>query len=167
MGDVMKDLADAFSGESQANRKYTIFASKAEQEGLPNIALLFKAAAEAEAVHAQAHLRVIGGVKSTKENLEAAIRGEAHEFKEMYPSFIKDAEEEGNKSALISFKNANAVEEIHHNLYKEALEAVEKGQDLPKRDIYVCQICGNTVYGEPPERCPICNAPRKRFKKIE
>jgi rubrerythrin len=165
MADVMKDLADAFAGESQANRRYLAFAKKAEEDGFPNVARLFRAAADAETVHALAHFSVMGGVKSTKENIQSAIEGEAHEFKEMYPGFIEDAESEGNSAAATSFRAANAVEEIHHRLYSEALEAVEKGEDISETDIYVCQVCGNTVYGEPPEKCPICGQAREKFKK--
>ncbi len=167
MTDVMDDLADAFAGESQANRKYLAFAKKADEEGFSNIAKLFRAAADAETVHALNHLRVMGGIKSTKENIEAAVGGESHEFNEMYPGFIKDAEASGNQNALMSFQSANAVEEIHYNLYNEALEALDKDDDLPARDVHVCQICGNTVYGEPPESCPICSAPKEQFKKID
>ena len=124
------NLQAAFAGESQANRKYLAFAAKADAEGHPQIAKLFRAAAAAETVHAHAHLRVMGGVKDTKQNLQAAIAGEAHEFKEMYPGFIKEAEAEGNKAAVISFRNANAVEKTHHDLYSKALEALEAGKDL-------------------------------------
>ena len=110
------DLQAAFAGESQANRKYLAFAAKAEAEGRPQIAKLFRAAAAAETVHAHAHLRVMGGVKDTKQNLQAAIAGEAHEFKEMYPAFIKDAQAEGNTEAVTSFRNANSVERTHYEL---------------------------------------------------
>ena len=116
------DLAAAFAGESQANRKYLAFAKVAEKEGKSQIAKLFKAAAAAETVHAHNHLKEMGGIKSTIENLKAAIGGEHHEFTKMYPEFIKDAEKDENKGALRSFTVANQVEETHHGLYKEALE---------------------------------------------
>ena len=122
------NLQAAFAGESQANRKYLAFAAKAEAEGHPQIAKLFRAAAAAETVHAHAHLRVMGGVKDTKQNLQAAIEGEGYEFKEMYPGFIKEAEAEGNKAAVISFRNANAVEKTHYGLYSKALETLEPGR---------------------------------------
>ena len=161
------NLKAAFAGESQANRTYLAFAKKAEADGYPQIARLFRAAAEAETVHAHAHLRVLGGVKSTAENLQAGVDGEAEEFKEMYPGFVSEAEAEGNKPAAISFKNAMAVEEIHHSLYGEALKTLNAGGDLPAAPIFVCGVCGNTVIGEAPETCPICGAPKSKFAEIQ
>jgi rubrerythrin len=161
------NLMEAFAGESQANRKYLAFAKKAEQDGLPQVAKLFRAAAEAETVHAHAHFRVLGGVRGTEENLKDAMEGEAHEFKNMYPAFLKEAEAEGNKAATISFRHALAVEEIHHGLYGDALEAVESGSDLPARSIHVCSVCGNTVYGDPPDVCPICGAKKVAFFPVK
>jgi len=161
------NLQSAFAGESQANRKYLAFAKRAEDEGLPQVAKLFRAAAEAETVHAHAHLRVLGGIQTTVANLQEAIAGEGHEFKEIYPPFLAEAENEGNKPAAFSFKNALAVEEIHHNLYTEALEAVKGGDDLPEAKIYVCPVCGNTVKDGVPDACPICNAPGKTFFEIQ
>jgi len=163
---TMENLQNAFAGESQANRKYLAFAKKAEEEGLPQVAKLFRAAAEAETVHAHTHLRVMGGIKNTAENLVAAIEGEGHEFKEMYPEFLAQARKEGMKPAEFSFKNALAVEEIHHGLYTKALEAVKSGGDLPATSIYVCPVCGNTVEGNVPETCPICNVPGSDFVEI-
>ena len=160
------NLQAAFAGESQANRTYLAFAAKADAEGHPQIAKLFRAAAAAETVHAHAHLRVLGGVKDTKQNLQVAIDGEGHEFKEMYPGFIKEAEAEGNKAAVISFRNANAVEEIHYGLYCKALETLATGKDLPAASIHVCEVCGNTVVGEVPDKCPICGAPKTKFKEV-
>lgn len=161
-----ENLQEAFAGESQANRKYLAFAKKADDEGLPQVAKLFRAAAEAETVHAHAHLRVIGGIQSTVENLKEAVAGEAEEFKNMYPKFLKEAQEEGNKPAEFSIKNALAVEEIHHGLYQKALEAVTKDYDLPTATIYVCPVCGNTVENTVPATCPICNIPGSRFVEI-
>ena len=163
---TMDNLKEAFAGESQANRKYLAFAKKAEADGLPQVAKLFRAAAEAETVHAHAHLRVMGGIKSTAENLEAAIEGEGSEFKEMYPKFVAEAQKEGLKPAESSFKNALAVEEIHHDLYSKALQSVKTGADLPATSIYVCPVCGNTVEGSVPDACPICNAPGSKFIEI-
>lgn len=162
-----KNLQEAFAGESQANRKYLAFAKKAEQDGFPQIAKLFRAAAEAETVHAHAHLRVMAGVKGTADNLDAAIEGEGFEYTEMYPKFLKEAEEEGNKPATFSFKHALAVEEIHHGLYTGALNAVKSSKDLPATDIYVCPVCGNTVCGSPPDKCPICNCAGEKFFHIQ
>lgn len=161
------NLEAAFAGESQANRKYLAFAQKAEADGFPQVAKLFRAAAAAETVHAHAHLRVMGGIKSTAENLRAAADGEGYEFREMYPPFLKQALEEGNKPAEISFKFALAVEEIHHGMYEEALKAVDEKKDLPGRKVHVCQVCGNTVYDEAPDKCPVCNAPQEKFLEID
>jgi rubrerythrin len=166
MSKTTDNLAAAFAGESQANRKYLAFAKKAGQDGFPEIAKLFKAAAEAETVHAHAHLRAMGGVKDTKENVKAAIAGEHHEFMTMYPGFIKIAEEEKNAAALPSFRFANAVEKVHHDLYTEALKALEAGKDLPKREVYVCPVCGNTVYDSAPDQCPVCKAKGSTFIRI-
>jgi len=160
------NLNEAFAGESQANRKYLAFAKKADADGYPQIARLFRAAAEAETIHAHAHLRVLGGVKDTAENLQAAIEGEGSEFKEMYPKFLAEAESEKNQGAATSFSNALAVERIHHGLYSEALETLNAGKDLAEAPIYVCGICGNTVVGEAPDKCPVCNAPKSRFAEV-
>lgn len=164
---TIDNLKDAFAGESQANRKYLAFAKKAEKDGFNQVAKLFRAAADAETVHAHAHLSAMGGIKSTEENLVSAVEGEAHEFKSMYPPYLKEAREEGKKAAEISFKFALAVEETHHNLYEAALESVKSGNDLPDRKIYVCEVCGHTVYDNAPEKCPVCNAPRSEFSEIE
>jgi rubrerythrin len=166
MSKTTDNLEAAFAGESQANRKYLAFAKKAGQDGFPEVAKLFKAAAEAETVHAHAHLRVLGGVKDTKENVKAAIAGEHHEFMTMYPEFIKTAEDEKNSAALTSFRFANAVEKVHHDLYSEALKALDAGHDLPKREVYVCPICGNTVYDSAPDQCAICKAKGSTFLRI-
>lgn len=161
------NLADAFAGESQANRKYLAFAKKADADGYSQVAKLFRAAAAAETVHAHAHLRVMKGVNDTADNLQAAIEGEGFEFQDMYPKFLAEAEEENNKGAAISFTNALAVERIHHTLYSDALNSVKDGNDLAAAKIYVCAICGNTVWGEPPDTCPVCNASKDRFAEIE
>ncbi|HSL92194.1 MAG TPA: rubrerythrin family protein [Candidatus Limnocylindrales bacterium] len=161
-----KNLKDAFAGESQANRMYLAFAQKAESEGFPQIAKLFRAAAAAETVHAHAHFRVMGGVKETAGNLQTAINGEGYEFRQMYPGFLKEAEAEKITGAAVSFRNALAVEKIHHDLYSEALESLKKGKDLPPQDIFVCEVCGNTVYGHAPDKCPICGAPKAKFTKV-
>jgi len=164
MSKTEQNLKDAFAGESQANRKYLAFAKKAEAEGFKQVARLFRAAAEAETVHAHNHLKELGGIKSTKENLQEAINGESYEFQKMYPQMIKDAEAEGNKGALRSFNYANDVEKIHAALYKKALENLGKSPDA---DMYVCQVCGYTVEGEAPDECPVCKAKKQSFKKID
>ncbi len=159
-------LMEAFAGESQANRKYLAFAKKAEAEGFPQIAKLFRGAAEAETVHAHAHLKAMDGIKSTLENLKTAIEGEGYEFNKMYPEFLEIALKEGNKKAEISFKNAMAVEKIHYDLYSEALEVLKSGKDLPAGEIYVCPVCGYTVKGSAPEKCPICSVMKEKFFKV-
>lgn len=162
-----KHLQDAFAGESQANRKYLAFSKKAEDDGFGQVAKLFRAAAEAETLHAHAHLRAMNGIQSTLDNLKAAVEGERYEYQEMYPEFHKTAQEEGNKRAEISFKNALAAEEVHHNLYKQALAAVEAGKDLDSMSIYLCPVCGNLELGEIPERCPICNVAKDKFVEVK
>ncbi len=159
-----KNLSDAFAGESQANRKYLAFAKKAEAEGFKQIAKLFRAAAASETIHAHNHLREIGGIKTTKENLEAALQGEVYEFQKMYPYMIEDAQAEGNKGALRTFSFANEVEKIHAALYQKAIDEFGKNTVT---DYYVCDVCGHTVEGEPPDECPICKAKKQAFKKIE
>ena len=167
MSNTKENLEFAFAGESQANRKYLFFAEKAETEGQKRIARLFRAAAEAETVHARNHLKVLQGIKSTKENLQTAIGGENHEFTEMYPQFIKIANSESEKKAADSFDLANKVEKIHHGLYQEALSDLEKGMVKELKPFVVCQVCGNTVEGDAPDKCPVCGAPKKMFKLIE
>lgn len=166
MSKTEENLKAAFAGESQANRKYLAFSDKAEREGFPQIAKTFRAAAAAETVHAHNHLRVLGGIKSTKENIKAAVEGEHYEFTKMYPEFLEDAKTEGNKDAERSFHLANEVEKVHHKLYEAALEAVENGKDLEKNDVYICPVCGYTHEGDPPEECPVCGAVKKVFRQI-
>ncbi|MGF3521604.1 MAG: rubrerythrin family protein [Candidatus Bathyarchaeia archaeon] len=166
MSKTDKNLKDAFAGESQANRKYLAFAQKAEEEGYIQVAKLFKAAAEAETVHALNHLKIAGEVKSTIENLNTAVNGETFEFQKMYPQYIATAKEEGNKQATWSFDVANKVEQVHAKMYQQALEALKNKKELPKVDYFICGVCGNTVEGEAPEKCPICGAPKAKFYKV-
>ena len=158
-------LQEAFAGESQANRKYTSFAAQADKEGFPQAAKLFRAAAEAEAVHAANHLRAMKAIKSTKENLREAITGETHEFKEMYPEMIKASKVEGAKDAERSFNYANAVEEYHAKLYNEMMQGLDTNKDV--YPYYVCPVCGMTVAKEAPEKCPVCGVKGAMFKKID
>ncbi|UCD01473.1 MAG: rubrerythrin family protein [Promethearchaeota archaeon] len=167
MSKTEESLKTAFAGESQANRKYLAFAEKADKEGFPQVAKVFRAAAAAETVHAHNHLRVLGGIKSTKENIQGAIEGEHYEFTKMYPEFLEAAKNENNKDAERTFNYANEVEMVHHKLYAAALEAVENGKDLEKNDIYICPVCGYTHEGKPPDKCPVCGAVNKVFKKID
>jgi rubrerythrin len=159
-----KHLMEAFAGESQANRRYLAFAQQADKEGYPQTAKLFRAAAAAETVHAHAHLRALGGIKSTAENLKEAISGETHEFKEMYPQMITDAKAEGNKDAERSFRYANEVEKIHAGLYEQALANLSNQKEV---DYYICPICGYTVEPEPPEKCPVCGTKGAKFQKVD
>ena len=167
MGNTQENLQSAFAGESQANRKYLFFADKAEKEGHPQIARLFRAVAESETVHAYNHLKAMGGVGSTKDNLKTAISGEEYEFMEMYPDFTRQAASEKNMGARTSFEYAIAVEKIHHDLYQKALKDLDAGEQPKNEPYFICQVCGNTVAGEAPERCPICGAPRSKFKRVE
>jgi len=166
MSKTTEDLMAAFAGESQANRKYLAFAKKAEEEGKPGLAKLFRAAAEGETVHALNHLRVSGGIKSTKENLEAAIAGETYEIEKMYPEFLEDATAEENKAAQISFNGAMKVEGIHQNLFKLAMDRLEAGEDISEDEYYICPVCGYPAIGEAPEKCPVCGTPKEKFYKI-
>ena len=162
-----ENLTTAFSGESQANRRYLFFADKAEKEGYAQVARLFRAAADAETVHARNHFNAMDAVGSTRDNLMAASIGEHHEFTRMYPPFIDKAEEEQNERALRSFTLANEVEQIHHGLFEATVKTVEAGQPVKEEPYFVCQVCGNTVAGEAPDKCPVCGAAKKQFKKID
>ncbi|MEF2144222.1 MAG: rubrerythrin family protein [Desulfovibrionaceae bacterium] len=164
MSKTQENLKAAFAGESQANRKYLAFAAKADQEGLPQVAKLFRAAAEAETIHAHAHLRLLKGVGSTAENLKAAIEGESYEFESMYPQMIKDAAAEEERAVERYFGFANQAEKIHAALYSEALE---KLGDLEEADYHVCSVCGHTVAGAPEGKCPICGAAPKAYFKVD
>jgi rubrerythrin len=165
MSQTEQNLQEAFAGESQANRKYLAFAKKADQEGYPQVANLFRAVAEAETVHAHAHLRVLKGIKSTAENLKEAIAGESHEFKSMYPAMIDAAQSEGDKAAERSFTYANEVEKIHADLYQKALDSLDNPKAV--ECYYVCAVCGYTCENEPPETCPVCSANIKAFSRVD
>ena len=167
MSNTEENLQAAFTGESQANRRYTFFAEKADKDGYPQIARLFRAAAEAETVHARNHFAAMDGVGSTRDNLVAGAMGEHYEFTRMYPPFIEQAKSENNKRAQRTFEYANEIEQIHYNLYNEILKAFDTEQQ-PKDGLYfVCQVCGNTVAGEAPEKCPVCSALRSSFKQVD
>ena len=167
MSNTMENLEAAFAGESQANRKYLFFAEKADKEGHPQIARLFRAAAESETVHARNHLETMGGIGSTKDNLQEAAKGENYEFTQMYPGFIEQAKVEKDQGAETSFDWANKVEKIHHRLYQKTLEDLEAGKEMKAEPYFVCQGCGYTVAGEAPEKCPVCGAPKSMFKRVE
>ncbi len=165
MSKTKENLKEAFAGESQANRKYLAFAKQADKEGYPQAAKLFRAAAEAETVHAHSHLKTLGEIKSTKENLQAAVEGETFEFKKMYPEMIDTAKSEGEKGAERSFNFANEVEKIHAELYQNALDNLENPDKVEA--YYVCSICGYTCENEPPDTCPVCKAKASAFFKVD
>ena len=164
MSQSEQNLKDAFAGESQANRKYLAFAKQADKEGYPQIAKLFRAAAEAETVHAHTHLRTFGGINSTADNLQEAINGETYEFTSMYPEMIKTAEKEDEKKALRSFSWANEVEKIHAGLYQKALDNIDNSVEA---DYYVCDVCGYTCENEAPDVCPVCKSQKRAFFKVD
>ena len=165
MSKTLENLKSAFAGESQANRKYLAFADKAEKDGKPGVAKLFRAAAAAETIHAHAHLRLMKGVGSTEENLKAAISGETYEFEKMYPEMMEDAKAEGENATLRYFGFANEAEKIHAELYTRALEA---GDDVfSEAEFYICSVCGHTRDGEPTDKCPICGAAPKAYAKVD
>jgi rubrerythrin len=166
MGQTENNLKTAFAGESQANRTYLAFAKKAEAEGYGGVAELFKAAAAAETVHAHNHLEVLNTTKSTLENLQEAYNGEHHEFTEMYPEFIETSNKEGTTEAFRSFHYANEVEKVHGDLYQKAIDSMKSGNDIPKKDYYVCPTCGYTVGENAPDKCPVCGAKEEMFNKV-
>jgi len=158
-------LKEAFAGESQANRRYLAFAAAADQEGYPQIARLFRAAAEAETVHAHNHLRALKGIRSTRENLLEAIAGETHEFKKMYPEMIEAAKAEGNKVGERSFTYANEVEKIHAQLYQKLLDSLASPQE--NYPYYICPVCGLTAEKEAPGICPVCGTKGSMFRRMD
>ena len=165
MPSSLDNLKEAFAGESQANQKYRSFAARAEKDGFPNVARLFRTAAEAERIHADGHLKAMDGVSSTAENLEAAIAGEAHESAEMYPPMLRQAEAEGHKARRM-FGYAVEAEAVHAELYRLALEAVLRGEDLAEASFYLCPTCGHIEVGQPPESCPICGTKGSAFRQV-
>ena len=165
MPNTIENLQVAFAGESQANRKYLAFARQADKEGLPQIAKVFRAAAEAETLHALAHLGNMGGVGTTLENLKSAVSGETYEFTEMYPPMVEQARAENHKARyMLGF--ANAAEKVHAGLFQQALQALESGADLSTMDVYLCPVCGDVEFGTVPDKCPICGAPASKYQKI-
>jgi rubrerythrin len=162
---TIDNLKTAFAGESQANRKYLAFARRAERDGYPQIAKLFRAAAEAETIHALSHLQNLGGVGSTVENLQAAVAGETYEYSEMYPPMVEQARSENHKGKTM-LEYANQAERVHADLYRQALAALQAGKDLDAMDVYLCPVCGHLEFGKPPEKCPICGLPAARYQKM-
>ena len=167
MSKTDENIAAAFAGESQANRKYLAFAKAADKQGQPQVAKLFRAAAEAETIHAHGHLKTMGGIGDTLTNLAAAVEGETHEFTTMYPEFIAEAEKEGREDALKMFRWANSVEAVHAGLYSKYREALAAGKKLEVKPIWVCTVCGNTFEGQTPDACPICGTKKAAFTEIK
>ncbi len=167
MANTADNLKAAFAGESQASTTYLAFARKAEREGNPQVAKLFRAAAMAETVHARNHLETMEGVRATADNLKAAIAGENMEHVQMYPGFIEQAKKEEQTRAVRTFDWARRVEIIHEQLYQAALAALESGSKQPAKEYFVCQVCGLTAEGEAPEKCPVCGAPEAQFSKVD
>lgn len=165
MPDTEQNLKSAFAGESQANRKYLAFAKKAEKDGFPNVARLFRATAEAETIHAHGHLKALDGVKTTAENLQSAIDGETYEFSSMYPPMLEQAVREGHK-AMVMFGYAVEAEKVHAARYKAALDAVKTGKDLNVSTVYLCPVCGHIEFAEPGAKCPICGAAPDKYVKM-
>jgi rubrerythrin len=163
---TIDDLKESFAGESQANQKYRAFARKAEEEGFPNVARLFRTTAEAERIHAEGHLRALAGMSSTRENLQAAIQGETYEYTTMYPPMLEGAHASGHRAKLM-FGYAVKAEAVHAELYKRALEAIEQGKDLGEARFYLCPICGHIEFGAPPKACPICGTAGTRFVQAD
>ncbi len=165
MPSTSENLKVAFAGESQANRRYLAFAKKAEKDGYPQVAKLFRAAANAETIHALAHFQNMGGVGPTLENLREAIAGETYEFTEMYPPMVEQAIAEQHKAKTM-LDWANRVEKVHARLFEQALAALESGKDLSQMDVYVCPVCGDVEFGLPPDRCPVCGTAGAKYEKV-
>jgi rubrerythrin len=165
MASTESNLKEAFAGESQANRKYLAFAKKAEQEGFANVARLFKTAAEAETLHALAHLAAMDGIQSTLENLRAAKGGETYESTEMYPPMLQQAIADDHKAKRM-FGYALRAEAVHAKLYEMAIQALEQGKDLAENSFYLCPVCGHIELGKAPDSCPICGAKGEKFLQV-
>ena len=161
-----ENLQAAFAGESQANRKYTAFARKAEKDGFPQVAKLFRATAEAETIHAMGHLASMGAVSSTADNLKGAVQGETYEYTEMYPPMLAQAQKEQHRAKTM-FNWALQVERVHADLYNKALQAVLSGQDMGTAEIYLCPVCGHLEIGKPSAKCPVCGLPADKYRRME
>jgi len=161
------NLREAFAGESQANRKYLVYAEKAERDGFPNVAKLFRAIADAETVHATRHWRALGMARDTIKNLEDSIESEKEEIEKIYPAFVKQAEADEEITARSSFKEALEAEKVHAELFDQALETVRKGKDMAGFKAFTCTVCGNTRMGVSIDRCRICGAGSGAFKEVD
>ena len=163
---TVDNLKEAFAGESQANRKYLAFGERAEADGFPGVAKLFRAVASAETIHALSHVRAMGGIKDTVENLKSAMAGEKEEFTDMYPPMVAQAKAEGHKKAERSMHDALEVEKVHFELFTKALAAIEGGADLGEIVVRICPNCGHTVIGEAPDKCPVCALKGENYEII-
>ncbi len=164
MSSTLDNLKEAFAGESQAFQKYSAFAKKADQDGLPNIAKLFRLTAQAEMIHADGHFKSMEGVSSTADNLKAAIEGETYEFTHMYPPMVQQAEKDAHKAKRM-FTYAVEAEAVHARLYTLALDAAKGGKDLGETDFFLCPVCGYIEFGQAPDKCPICGVLGSKFIK--
>lgn len=172
-----ENLRSAFGGESQASMRYKIWAEKAEKDGFPTVARLFRATADAEKVHATLHFKAlkdeVGGFSvtsaaefgygTTSENLEGAIAGETFEYTQMYPAYIAVAEMQEEKEAVKAMKYATEAEKVHAELFTKAKEAVDSGKDLEAEKIYLCPVCGFISLTGEEEKCPLCNVKKEIF----
>ncbi len=161
-----RNLHEAFAGESMAHMKYLVYADKAETEGKPNLARMFRAIASAERVHATNHWRALGLLKGSVDNVQSCIEGETYEITEMYPAFKAVADLQNEKAASVSINYSLEAEKIHVEMYRKAKEAVDAGKDAEVGDIYICPVCGFTHEGTPPDVCPVCGAKKATFKKF-
>lgn len=161
---TQKNVKEAFAGESQASQRYLAFARVAEAEGRPNVARLFRAIARSESIHAYNHLRCVGGIGGTTENLEEAWTGEKDEYSNMYPMFMDQARRDAENDAMKTLFWANEAEKVHGDFYEKALQAVRGGSDVELDELHVCEVCGYTVEGEPPEKCPACGEGKEKFR---
>jgi len=164
---TQKNLGEAFAGESKASQRYKAFARKAAEEGFDNIARLFRVISESERIHAYNHLGNMGGIRSTLENLDEARKGEKDEYTSMYPMFMDQAKRDTDNNALKTFFWANEAEKVHGDLYKKAIEAAKQGDDLDLDTLHVCSVCGFTIEGEPPDKCPVCGQGKDKFIQPE
>lgn len=158
-----ENVRAALAGESQAHVKYAAFADKAEAEKLPNVARAFRANSYAEQVHATNYVKTLGALGATKDNLAAAVGGEAFEIEEMYPAYITVAQAQGEKTAEMWLHAALAAEKVHAGIYRGAQTAVDAGRDIDFKPIHVCAVCGFTMEGDAPDKCPVCGAPKAKF----
>jgi len=167
MSRTTDNLKTAFAGESQANRKYLAWAEKAAADGFPNVAKLFRAAADAETIHAMRHWRALGMVLDTRQNLQAALEGETYEVQEMYPPMLEQAIRDQEISAQYAFKGALEAEKVHVSLFQQALDAVQNQKDIGEFRVFTCLVCGYTHTGGEIDKCPVCGAPWSRFREVQ